>query len=249
MGRRGRVRANERRHREAMQWARIAALAAVAAVPLAALALFIGRSESDGGSAGRRPKTVALPSGAPKTVPTKPGDEATAGVPLQATVEPNPAKVPSFTDDRQSVVFPGSARPTGTPGKGCIGFHDWASRQGAVPAGQAEFRLTVRATSEHPVVVSAIRPMVIRRKKAIEGVAALCPSAGVSTVQPVPVDLDAPPEGDSAQTSRAADHILVKEGRHKDVRCTRQNPAGFRRVGTRIRPRSEWRKEDGHGSQ
>jgi len=89
MGDRGRVRANERRHREALRWSRIAAYAGVAAVAVAALALFIGRHDSSTGgdtatsdSSGERLQVidVAVANKRPAEIRSSANDDPASGI-------------------------------------------------------------------------------------------------------------------------------------------------------------------------
>lgn len=88
MGRRGRERANERRHREAMRWSRIAALAALAALPFAALALLITRDDSGSGgeplpskaSAGLQIVDIAVSNQRPSSIRPGRNDDVADGI-------------------------------------------------------------------------------------------------------------------------------------------------------------------------
>ena len=70
-------------------------------------------------------------------------------------------------------------------------FYDWARQNGGVPGQEQPFRLTLRGRTGEPVIIDAIRPVLVDRRDPLEGWFTHDRGCGGVEVRNARIDLDA----------------------------------------------------------
>ena len=123
---------------------------------------------------------------------------------VAVTVETDPGRISGVSTADRPVVIPASTRTTGNPGSGCDGFYAWATRNGGVDAGKTIVQIIAQGKHDSAVLLSEMRIKVLSKTPPMQGIPAVCPTAGTAQRRAISVDLDEIPPGVSVDSNGGA---------------------------------------------
>jgi hypothetical protein len=185
------------------------AVATIVGATVALLTLFLtvyetGRGNGSPGRDQAVPTSTASTTTRPDTTTTEPATtnrqttttiSAAAVVDsIWASVEVNPARIGTFSDNGEALMVPRGAEIIGgPPGSGCTLFHPWVAKRGGVSAEDTYLRLVLQGRQSNAVLVSSLRARIVQRRAPLAGTPLVCPSAGGAEIRFVRLDLDKSP--------------------------------------------------------
>ncbi|GAA1273744.1 hypothetical protein GCM10009677_28740 [Sphaerisporangium rubeum] len=112
--------------------------------------------------------------------------------PVRVSVETDPMRIGAFSDSAQSLIIPSVRKLNDSPGEGCAKFHEWGLAKNAIDADASRIQIAVQGRAAGETLISNIRVIVLKRSAPVNGLTALCPTAGPVEYRFLTIDLDQP---------------------------------------------------------
>jgi hypothetical protein len=132
---------------------------------------------------------------------------------VMLSVESDPAKISGVSTPLRPLIIPPNVQTHGKPGRGCDDFHEWATDNQGVDAGETVVQIVAQGTTDKAVLLKNMRVTVIDTSPPMTGIGVVCMSQGVAQRRGIAVDLDAkPPAVDYKSDSNAPFGFTLAKG-------------------------------------
>ncbi|OMC56562.1 hypothetical protein A5747_07200 [Mycobacterium sp. IS-836] len=129
------------------------------------------------------------------------------------SVESDPAKISGVSAPLRPLIIPSTVQTHGKPDRGCDDFHQWATDNQGVDAGETVVQIVAQGTTDKAVLLKSMRVSVIDTSPPLTGIGVVCMSQGVAQRRGISVDLDAkPPTVDYKSDSNAPFGFTLAKG-------------------------------------
>jgi hypothetical protein len=120
----------------------------------------------------------------------RPQSEIVLGAGLQATLQRNSCRIPTFNDQPQLRLVDAGERDSDVPSPS-RDFHEWVATKGGVDLRRSMLRLTVQGTNTRTIVLTGLRARILDRKASPQtGIPLQRPTAGAIEIRYLEIDLD-----------------------------------------------------------
>ena len=111
---------------------------------------------------------------------------------IKWSVETDPSQIGGFAGQSIKMVFPAAFSPKISPPPGCVGFGEWATREGAIDRGTSHLQIVLQGMSDSRILISQARAIIRQTTPLRNAVNVSCPSAGQAEFRELAIDLDSP---------------------------------------------------------